>query len=358
MKSVEIGRKRQTRNTSVHCRRYALARAPCVSVTFGRVAGHFENVGLWDFMRSELWMKQPDFFIIGAPKCGTTTLYRWLRRHPDVYMPALKEPHYHSLDLPGLRVIDTSEEYSELFATAPPGFRLGEASASYLQSDVAVERILEKTPEAKFVAILRNPVEMAHAMHGEKLANLSEDVGDFEKAWRLQSLRAAGGQLPPRTREPQTLQYREVCALGTQIEKFMTRVPIEQRLILLTDDLRAAPLNVYAQLLQFLGLRHVVLTEVAPENASHSLRSRKLAEFHRDLPRILGPFYNPAKKLGNSIGLSPSVILARINTQRMSRPKLSSDFDSELREVFVGEIIKLERLLGRDLSHWRKGDNA
>lgn len=303
-------------------------------------------------------VREPDFFIAGAPKCGTTTLYGWLRAHPDVYMPELKEPHYHSTDLPGLREVKTPEAYCALFAAAPPDALLGEASASYFQSGAAVPRILESRPEARFVVILRDPVEMAHAMHGEKFANLSEDVEDFEEAWRVQWVRAEGERVPLRVREPRTLQYEQVCAIGAQLERFMARVPEDQRLVLLMDDLRANPGRVHARLLAFLGLRSIPLPDRAPANASHRLRSRRLAELHRDLPHILGGFYRPAKRLGNAIGLSPSAILSHINTQRAPRSKLSPAFEAELRAVFGEEVARVEQLLGRDLSHWRTGSSA
>jgi len=304
-------------------------------------------------MQTPMQTPRPSFFVAGAPKCGTTALYTNLRAHAGVYLPELKEPHFHSTDLPGLCAVEGRAGYDALFAPAPAGALIGEASASYLMSETAVPRILAETPTARFVVILRNPAEMAAAMHGELCANLSEDVTDFAAAWALIPERRAGRRLPPRAAEPQMLDYARVCAIGTQLERFVARVPEHQRLILTLDEMRADAAAVHTRLLGFLGLAPAALAEAGPVNARRRLRSRRLAAMHQDLPRLLGPVYGPAKRLGNALGLSPSALVSRLNVAAAPRAALDPGFAADLAAHFAPEIDRIEAVLGRDLSHWR-----
>src|ERR1700757_4481112 len=116
--------------------------------------------------------KLPDFFIVGHPKSGTTALYEMLRSHPDIYMPDLKETLFFARELhPGLRPQDpqpdTLEEYLQLFAPARPNQRAGEASPSYLRSREAAARIAAVQPDARIIAILREPASFLHSLHME-----------------------------------------------------------------------------------------------------------------------------------------------------------------------------------------------
>jgi len=305
-------------------------------------------------MDGESASRGPEFFLVGAPKCGTTALYTWLRAHPGIFMPDLKEPHFHSTDLPGLREITDTAAYAALFACAPAGCLRGEASASYLQSAEAVPRILAVRPDARFIAILRNPCEMAEAFHAELLATLREDAAEFAHAWALQPARARGQALPPRSAEPRLLQYAEVCALGSQLARFMARVPPVQRLVLFFDDLAADPSATHADILRFLGLPVQPVPDLARINARRRLRSRRLAALHADLPRLLGRFYAPAKRVGNAMGIHPSQIMARVNTARANPNAPNPAFRAELCQHFAPEIVRIEALTGRDLSHWRE----
>lgn len=292
----------------------------------------------------------PAFFLAGAPKSGTTSLFRYLKDHPGVFLPTLKEPHFFSNDLPGTREITTLEGYREIFHATPSGCLPGEASASYLMSKAAIPTILKLVPEAKFIVILRDPVEMAHSLYGELLYNLSEDAETFEEAWALQDARAQGREIPKHTKEPLLLQYRSVCAIGDQLERFMATVPPLQRLVLLFEDLRADPSALYSRILSFLGLPDDGRNEFGKENASKALRSRGLAGIHRRLPTLLGPLYRPARAVGRTLGLRPSRMMERFNVREEPRSQLDPDFRSVLVEEFQPQVKKVSDLLGRDLN--------
>ncbi len=123
----------------------------------------------------------PNFFIVGAPKCGTTALYEYLRPHPSIFMPRHKEPHYFASDLGTYPFIKTLDDYRRLFDGAgPQHLRVGEASVYYLRSTTAIANIRAFNPDAKLIAMFRNPVEMVHSLHSQLLYVAEENESDFE----------------------------------------------------------------------------------------------------------------------------------------------------------------------------------
>ena len=294
----------------------------------------------------------PDFVIVGAPKCGTTALFDWLAAHPRVAMSRRKEPCFWSPDVDRLDRITDPAAYAALWSQALPGQMRGEASTAYLQSRVAIPAILAAQPHAKMIAIVRSPVEMAAARHSDLVRRYIEDVGDFERAWRLQGPRKRGERIPPACGEPGSLQYMEVCSIGDMLERFVANVPAAQRLIILFDDLVASPADVYRSILEFLELESDDRTDFPVINANRNLRSPKFARLHRSLPRFLGRLYEPARSVATRLGFSPSAWVNRFNVQHARRDPLRPAYEEELIEAFTPQVRTVERLLQRDLSHW------
>ncbi len=166
---------------------------------------------------------KPNFFIVGAPKCGTTALYEYLRPHPNIFMPELKEPHFFAKDLGTYPRIKTLEDYTGLFAgSTPEHLRVGEASVYYLRSSVAIANIHGFNPDARIIAMFRNPVDMVYSLHSQLLYWSEEIEPDFETAWRLQERRSQGLQLPPHSRGSFLLQYAQVGRFGTQTDRLLS----------------------------------------------------------------------------------------------------------------------------------------
>src|SRR5437667_5641216 len=105
-------------------------------------------------------IRLPNFFIVGAPRCGTTALYTYLRQHPDIFLPETKEPHYFNRDMNSGGAIRDHKEYLSLFAGAQGRARVGEASVYYLSSAYAAREISKVCPGAKIIVMLRNPVDV------------------------------------------------------------------------------------------------------------------------------------------------------------------------------------------------------
>jgi hypothetical protein len=291
---------------------------------------------------------EPNFFIIGAPKAGTSALHEYLSTHPNIFMTELKEPHHYSTDLPGRGVFDR-DEYLAMFARAQPQHLVrGESSVYYMYSQVALPRILETYPEAQFVAMLRNPIELVSSLHAQLLLNLNENVADFATAWRLQEERAAGRRLPPECMEPTYVQYAQVAKLGQQLERALAVAGRERVYTILFDDFRRNPAQVYAGVLEFLGLPHDGRTAFPQVNARTALRST----FFR---RLLNERRIPAccKRWARKVGLHRvHDMLKSWNEVRIARTKLDPGFQQELIATFRDDVLLLSELLKRDLSYW------
>jgi hypothetical protein len=292
------------------------------------------------------------FSIAGYPKCGTTSLYAYLRENPGVCLPALKEPHFFTEDFLGAREVTSEADYLALYQDAKPHQLRGDASASVIHSSVAVDGILARHPKARFIVLVRDPVAAVRSFHGELLHNLNEDVEDFERAWRLQEARAEGKAIPKSCREPGFLQYRQIYRYREHLPAFVDKVPADQRLVLVFEEFFADPRAGYRQVLDFLGLGDDGRTAFGAENTARHHRFRWLAEAHRRMVSGKGPLYRGMKSLLSKMGIHPSDILARFNRKPGGKPTISEAFEAELREHFRPDVETAERLLGRRIERW------
>jgi hypothetical protein len=294
-------------------------------------------------------MNKPNFFIIGAPKCGTTALSDYLRGHPNAFISDPKEPHYFSTDIQTRYAIRELDDYLACFSAATEQHRaIGEASVAYLSSLVAVQKILEFNPDARFIVMLRNPVELAYSWHSEALYNSYEVEKDFGWAWRLQDERAVGRSIPRICPDPKLLMYRDVAALGSQMERLFQRVPRERVHAVFFDDFKSDTAAVYQGVLRFLGVPSDGRTDFPVINESKVVRSPALMEVSHWIARA-------KKRLGIVKGLG---LLERMNVPRQPRATLSDKLRHELAGYFQPEVVKLERLMGRDLSAWKESGRA
>ncbi len=299
-------------------------------------------------------MKEPNFFIIGAPKCGTTSLAAWLSGHPNIYIPPktpASEPHYYSADL-NIRRITTKKEYEGLFRKATANhIAVGEASTSYLFSRVAVPQIEVEHLKAKYIAMFRNPVDMAYSFHEEAVFIGGEHIHDFTIAWRLSPERRQARMAKRLCREPRWLDYQLVCRTGEQLQRLLDRVPRDRILLILLDELRENPRKIYLKVLDFLGVQDDGCTDFPVVN---SAKERKWP-YLRVATRLLGKFTSYSK---NQLGLSSykgfGIIKAidSWNSRYRIRPPMPRELRSELMEYYRQDILLFARLTGEDTSRW------
>ncbi|WP_372921899.1 sulfotransferase family protein [Roseovarius sp.] len=289
-------------------------------------------------------MTRANFFILGAPKCGTTSLSAWLSQHSGAFVSDPKEPRHFNTDWASPFRVADPKAYARLFADAGDRRARGEATTGYLVSDVAVPGILEYQPDARFVVCLRDPVELFFSLHGQRLKEGTETLMDPARAWEAQSERLQGRNVPRGVADPKSLHYDRFCRLGSQMSRLYEKVPRERVFVVLIEDLRDAPDATFRALCRFLDIEERSLPDYSVENAGR-------------LPRLL--WLQRAVRLAGlvkkRIGLPSMGIATRIRDANLSGARRSDDtaLRARLTDHFAEEVTRLEQMIGRDLSHWR-----
>ena len=163
---------------------------------------------------------QPNFFIVGAPKCGTTAMHEYLRRHPDIYLPLYKEPHYFGSDLQGSRFQqfrNNQQKYLSLYQDVYHEQMIGEASPWYLVSRKAADEIASYDANAKIIIMLRNPADMMYSLYSQFRYSGNEHLTSFEEALRLESERKQGKHIRRAAHCIIGLFYREMASYTQQV---------------------------------------------------------------------------------------------------------------------------------------------
>ena len=214
-------------------------------------------------------------------------MYEMLRRHPQVFMSEMKEPRFFASDMRnrfqpatlGRTPPETLEDYLSLFTSAAPDQRVGEASPSYLFSHTAAKNIADAQPDARIIAILREPASFLRSLHLELLRSHVEVKKDLRKALSLESARREGKRVPRGSHRPQLLQYSEHVKYVDQLRRFHDLFPPEQVLVLIYDDFRNDNEATVARVLRFLEVDDKHPLDVQePNPTTRSVRSQQLDE--------------------------------------------------------------------------------
>lgn len=301
----------------------------------------------------------PNFFIAGAPKCGTTALSEYLRAHPNVFMSHPKEPSYFCDDLFFVHAVNTLRDYQALFKNRTGNHvAVGEASVWYLYSQHAMRRIREFNKNAKIILMFRNPIDFVQSIHSHFLFDFNEDQSDFVEAWNLQEERREGRHHPKRCVAPQILQYRALASFGRYLESVLTVFPKEQVKCLVFENFVANPREVYLDVLEFLALPddgHVNFPRI---NEAKSHRSKRLGTLLLRPPPLLRTSWRFLKKVCGP-GISHALdLVIRLNAVPTSRNPLPPEFRRQLAEEFRPDVDKLSQLIERDLSFWLADDRT
>jgi hypothetical protein len=314
--------------------------------------------------------KHPNFFVIGAAKCGTTTLYDFLEQHPDVYMSPIKEPHHFSKDIVmenfsteykhylKTRNVNLNEylqsdlsrkiwewyisdynQYLQLFKNVNSEKAIGEISNGYLFSEVAAKEIYATYPNAKIIMILRNPVERAYSHYlanvrdGRTTLGFRDEIIDDEK----------------KTRKGWCIShcYVEMGMYHDQIKRFIDVFPSSQIKIYLNDDLKKSASVVGKDLLSFLQVNlNATIDYSKKQNEARLPKSAGIIKLITQTGLKRKIFRALPKKMQEKV--------KPLFFKEGNIPKISKEDHQWLLEKYKSDIEKTQNLIGRDLSDWLK----
>jgi len=301
----------------------------------------------------------PDFFIVGHAKSGTTALYTMLRRHPQIYMPDSKEPWFFADELhvrtpprPG-GTPETLDAYLSWFTAAQPGQRVGEATALYLWSRTAARRIASVRPDARIIAILREPASFLNSLHLQFLQTYIETEQDLRTAIALEPERRQGRRIPRHTYWPSALLYSDHVRYVDQLRRYHAAFPREQVLVLIYDDFRRDNEGTVRQVLRFLDVDDTVPVEQLHANPTVRARSQRLNELVHAVSVGHGPVSRATKAAVKTLTpprLRRSALEATQRHLVYADPRPPDEqLMLELRRRFRDEVVALSEYLDRDL---------
>tara|TARA_B100000315_G_C14582063_1_gene591016 strand:+ start:2519 stop:3430 length:912 start_codon:yes stop_codon:yes gene_type:complete len=298
---------------------------------------------------------KPNFFIVGAPRCGTTSLYNYLSSHPNIFMSFPKEPGFFSSDFSRYQIVKTMPQYLSLFKKTKICHQaVGEASTRYLQSLVALKNIKQFNDKAKIIVMLRNPVDLVYSSYYQMRYRRNEDASTFKEAWNLQDLRKKGFNLPKRNHSEQFLQYSEVGKLGAQVKRLLGVFSHGQVKIIIFDDFISKTREIYEEVLDFLSIPRDDKITFKVFNQNRVYRRDFINRLTKDPPKKLSSGIVKFKKIAGLKTLGIKKILNNLNAKHIKRQPLDEEFKKVLIKEFQSDVLILSDMINRDLSHWLK----
>jgi hypothetical protein len=298
----------------------------------------------------------PDFVVIGAPKAGTTALHVALARHPQLFLSRVKEPKFFLCDGPPptqggpgdahsyREWIWRRPDYERLFDDAAPGTLRGESTPLYLADSRAIDKMGQTIPNARLIAILRDPVDRAYSNWAHLWADGLETMDNFMAACGEEEKRAQAGWAP-------FWRYLELGLYGRQLEHLYNVYPREQVLVLRYKWLVEEPQRTLDAVCSFLGVEEGLLHEAPAQNVGTYVpptRTTRLLQGAMRGGASAGRMFPPQVWRKASIPL-----LWLIQRTPQHRPELAPQDRADLIGYFAEDMALLEDLTGWDLSQWR-----
>ncbi|MFW0776162.1 MAG: sulfotransferase domain-containing protein [Rickettsiales bacterium] len=295
---------------------------------------------------------KPNFFIVGAPKCGTTALASYLNDRDDVLISEPKEPHYFADDFPHYKkLIPDIKAYEYLFSIAEENKKIkavGEASVWYLYSQIAVENIYSYRSDAKIIIMIRDPIDVIESLHRQLLWTMDEDEKDINKAVKLAKQRRQNLCVPKSCREPKFLQYVDVVKFGKQIESVYKIFPRSQVMVIEYEEFKNETKKVYSDVTSFLGLEDDCRDSFPRINQRKESRSKFVAKITQRPPDWLVYGINGVKKITGKRKLGLMKKLIKLNSRPAGYEKLCEKLKESIRKEIDGDMKKLQIIIGRE----------
>ena len=295
-------------------------------------------------------MTLPNFFIVGAAKSGTTSLYHYLDQHPDIFMSRVKEPHYF---VDWDKYVKNLEEYEALFAAWNGERAVGEASTGYLYDPSSPARIKELVPHAKIIILLRNPAEMAFTLwrHMRRQGKRGEHL-TFRAALKIEIARLSDPKFKAKNQDSWhgNFYYYSRALYFSQVKRFFDTFGNNNVHVIIFEEFAENPMEKCREVFRYLGVDESFMPSIDRFNVGREVR-------HRGLHKII---HNPtpfqakiAAALPKKMVEGARKLMVKLNSK--PAPLIDKDLERELIGKYQPDIKKLSALIGRDLSHWLAG---
>ena len=322
--------------------------------TFPGLGGRFHrntHVPVTETSPGSSTSRRPNFFIVGAPKCGTTSLYNYLKVHPEIFMPDRKEPRYFCDDIgtwESLRIRD-EKHYLELFKEAGNEKCIGEASTFYLYSKSAPRKIKDFSSEARIIIMLRHPVDWIHSWHWQMVWNGEQTTIDFEEALAAETTNLHSCVRPKSLPFDLALCYKDLGCFSNFVRPYLEVFGRHRVKVILLEDLVNRPAAMYQETLRFLDVDPNFVPDFQIHNASEkkkfrNLRVRNWFRRHPQVLAFLGHFPTAWASLAGSV--------LGVFTESHVKQPLPNELAAQFTLGFEDEIRALMLLIDRDLTRW------
>lgn len=294
--------------------------------------------------------KKPNFIIIGAMKSATTSLYTYLKQHPDVFMTAIKEPMFfnnfqktNNYKLHGrkTKTISTFKQYYPLFDNVKNEKAIGEASPSYLFNKDCPKLIHKYFPETKIIAVLRQPIARAYSNFLHARRSDREPISDFETAFNKEEERMTKNWSP-------LYFYKGKGYYTEQLKRYYDLFPMENIKILLFEEVIKNPTKASQEIFDFLNVDSTFIPDTSKKANVSGIPKGMFGWLIMKLRH-----YNLIPNIQFSKYLPPFIVKFIFNSAYKKASPLSSEIKNRLTHKFYkDDILQLEKLIQKDLQHW------
>ncbi len=303
-----------------------------------------------------------NFFLVGAPKCGTTSMHEHLKGHPQVFLANVKELHYFGSDL-GMsrpsgnffnvpRTTGDRQRYLSYFSECSDETVRGESSVFYLYSERAASEIRQECKNARILIMLRNPVDMLYSLHSQYLYGGNEDVRDFEGALELERYRRDGHHIPKKSHFPSGLQYRKIADYLPQLQRFISIFGRENVHITVFEKFVRDNEIECKKIFKFLEITENFVPDFRVINSNKQVWNSHLQRLLQFPPEGLSGISHVFPR---AIRRSIRSRLMRLNRRDIKRKPLPVAIRERLRNEAVPSFETLSEIVGVDLcEEWRR----
>jgi len=291
----------------------------------------------------------PNLFIIGAPKCGTTSLAYYLGQYPDVFTPRVKEPTFFCQDLTTDSPHLSEREYLKIYARWEKQMVALDVSTAYFVSRSAADLIYNYSPKSKIIAIIRNPVDAMYSAYWYNRWAMVESEPTFEQAIHAELSRSQR-VVPVRYQTLERLLYKRIYDYPTNLKRYFDRFKKEDVKVLIFEEFVREPKLTTQHVVRFLGLNPNVRLILEKRNASKVPVSESLANFIARPPVFLSKLSRAL--IPHRLRISIHSKLNELNSKEAQYPPMNPETRRQLTKHFTPSVHRLSEMLDRDLTHW------